>query len=320
DALYELGQDYKGEYNNSMKQKGISKKDFEFYKKLVRFSLKFDMDEQGTTFLTLGNNQFIKKNFNSFLSDEIYNYYSQLINEKANPASRDAGLRIPEKELVDRMIKWENIYKSVKMDFAKEKAKDMFFIYFDNLFYGMDNTPTFDYVRNKLETGFKNAYFYLVNNYPSSVTSNIFKDYLNILKKNDFKKTSAIENFINNQTAKKITLISGSDITKNDESNKEEEVYFVAVEEQPEPIGGIQGIQSRIVYPEIAKRTGVQGRVFVKAFVNENGDVAKVELIKGVGAGCDEAAMDAVKQTKFKPGKQRGKSVKVQVAIPLVFK
>nr|HPN38001.1 energy transducer TonB [Melioribacteraceae bacterium] len=53
---------------------------------------------------------------------------------------------------------------------------------------------------------------------------------------------------------------------------------------------------------------------------NENGDVAKVELIKGIGAGCDEAAMDAVKQTKFKPGKQRGKSVKVQVAIPILFK
>jgi len=101
---------------------------------------------------------------------------------------------------------------------------------------------------------------------------------------------------------------------------EEEAVFFVAVEEQPEPIGGIQGIQSRIVYPEIAKRAGVQGRVFVKAFVNENGDVAKVELIKGIGAGCDEAAMDAVKQTKFKPGKQRGKPVKVQVAIPILFK
>ena len=349
DALYELGQDYKGEYNNSMEQKGVSKKDFEFYKKLVQFSLKLDMDEQGYTFVTLANNQFIKKNFNSFLSDEIFNYYSQLINEEANPAGRDAGLSISEKELVDRIIKWENIYKSVKMDFAKEKAKDKVSFYFDILFYGMDNTPAFNYVNNKLETGFKNAYSYLVNNYPSSVTSNIFKDYLNILKKNNFKKTTTIENFINNQTAKKITLILGSDIPKNnesnkeekvyykrdlkdikivyddyspqkDESNKEEEVYFVAVEEQPEPIGGIQGIQSRIVYPEIAKRAGVQGRVFVKAFIDENGDVAKVELMKGIGAGCDEAAMDAVKKTKFKPGKQGGKPVKVQLAIPLVFK
>ena len=37
-------------------------------------------------------------------------------------------------------------------------------------------------------------------------------------------------------------------------------------------------------------------------------------------AGCDEMAVDAVKQTKFNPGKQKGKPVKVQVTIPIVFK
>lgn len=104
---------------------------------------------------------------------------------------------------------------------------------------------------------------------------------------------------------------------------KEEEaepVFFVAVEEMPEPIGGIAAIQSKIVYPEIAKRAGVQGRVFVKAYVDEHGNVTKVELIRGIGAGCDEAAMNAVKSVKFKPGKQRGKPVKVQVTVPVLFK
>jgi protein TonB len=105
--------------------------------------------------------------------------------------------------------------------------------------------------------------------------------------------------------------------------DKEEDTaphFFVAVEEMPEPIGGIQAIQARIHYPEIAKRAGVQGRVFVKAFVNEKGIVEKVELIKGIGAGCDEEAMRAVKATRFKPGRQRGKPVKVQVSIPILFK
>jgi len=101
---------------------------------------------------------------------------------------------------------------------------------------------------------------------------------------------------------------------------EEEAVFFVAVEEQPEPIGGIEAIQSKIVYPEIAKRAGVQGRVFIKAFVDETGTVKKAEVIKGIGAGCDEAAVTAVMQTQFKPGKQRGKAVKVQVSIPIVFK
>jgi len=105
-----------------------------------------------------------------------------------------------------------------------------------------------------------------------------------------------------------------------EEVEEEEPAFFVAVEEMPEPIGGIAAIQKLIVYPEIAKRAGVQGRVYVKAFVNENGSVQKVELIKGIGAGCDEAAMEAVQKTKFKPGKQRGKAVKVQVTVPVLFK
>lgn len=108
---------------------------------------------------------------------------------------------------------------------------------------------------------------------------------------------------------------------KDDKKEVEEEpVFFVAVEEMPEPMGGIQAIQERIVYPEIAKRAGVEGRVFIKAYVDENGNVTKAEVMKGIGAGCDEAALKAVKETKFKPGKQRGKPVKVQVAVPIVFK
>ncbi|MGQ9798959.1 MAG: energy transducer TonB [Ignavibacterium sp.] len=101
---------------------------------------------------------------------------------------------------------------------------------------------------------------------------------------------------------------------------EEEPQYFVAVEEMPEPIGGIQAIQQKIVYPEIAKRAGVEGKVYVLAFVDENGDVRDAKIMKGIGAGCDEAALEAVKKTKFKPGKQRGKPVKVQVSIPVVFK
>lgn len=105
-----------------------------------------------------------------------------------------------------------------------------------------------------------------------------------------------------------------------EEEEDAEPVFFVAVEQMPEPIGGIGAIQSKIVYPEIAKRAGVQGRVFVKAYVDEAGKVTKVELIRGIGAGCDEAAMKAVNSVMFSPGKQRGKPVKVQVTVPVLFK
>lgn len=99
-----------------------------------------------------------------------------------------------------------------------------------------------------------------------------------------------------------------------------DETYYIAVDEMPEPIGGLNSIQSKIKYPEEAKRSGIEGKVFIQAFIDENGNVVKAKVIKGVGSGLDEVALEAVKQTKFIPGKQEGKPVKVQVAIPIVFK
>jgi periplasmic protein TonB len=52
----------------------------------------------------------------------------------------------------------------------------------------------------------------------------------------------------------------------------------------------------------------------------KQGNVTKAEITKGIGSGCDEAAMDAVLKTKFKPGVQRGNPVKVKITIPIVFK
>ena len=100
----------------------------------------------------------------------------------------------------------------------------------------------------------------------------------------------------------------------------EEIQYFVAVEEMPEPIGGIAAIQRKVVYPTIASAAAVEGRVIINAFVDEYGNVTNTEVVKGIGYGCDEAAVDAIKSTKFKPGKQRGKPVNVRITIPVLFK
>lgn len=101
---------------------------------------------------------------------------------------------------------------------------------------------------------------------------------------------------------------------------EDEPIYFVAVEEMPSPIGGIQAIQSKINYPEIAKRAGVEGTVFILAYLNEQGIVVKTEIVKGIGAGCDEEAEKAIKETRFSPGKQRGTPVRVKVMIPVKFR
>jgi len=100
----------------------------------------------------------------------------------------------------------------------------------------------------------------------------------------------------------------------------ENDVYYVVVEQQPTPIGGLQAIQEKIKYPAKAKNEGIEGRVFVKAYINERGEVDEVTLLKGIHNECDSVAMAAIKQTKFTPGMQRGEPVKVQVSIPIVFK
>jgi TonB family protein len=96
--------------------------------------------------------------------------------------------------------------------------------------------------------------------------------------------------------------------------------YAEIAEEMPSPVGGIKAIAENVVYPEIAKRAGIEGRVYVKAYINEEGMVVGTEILKGIGGGCDQAAITAVVNTVFTPGRKDGKPVKVQVSIPIMFK
>jgi protein TonB len=103
------------------------------------------------------------------------------------------------------------------------------------------------------------------------------------------------------------------------EEEPEPEIFMV-VEEMPELLGGIQDLQGKISYPEIAKKAGVEGMVVIQFVVDETGSVADPVVVKGIGAGCDEEALRVVQQAKFKPGKQRGKPVKVRFSLPIRFK
>lgn len=101
---------------------------------------------------------------------------------------------------------------------------------------------------------------------------------------------------------------------------EEEESIFEVVEDNPEPLHGIAAIQQSVEYPEIARKAGVEGLVIIRAAVDKNGNVIKTQVLKGIGAGCDEAAAAAVAKAKFKPGMQRGIPVKVWVALPIRFR
>jgi len=99
----------------------------------------------------------------------------------------------------------------------------------------------------------------------------------------------------------------------------DDENIFEAVEEMPAPIGGIKAIQEKLHFTEIAKRADIEGTVFIQAVIDKNGNVAEATVLKGLGAGLDDVAMNAVKSTKFVPGKQRGRPVNVKIVIPIKF-
>ena len=102
-----------------------------------------------------------------------------------------------------------------------------------------------------------------------------------------------------------------------------DEPFFI-VEEMPSPVGGFtafyQYVGENVVYPMRARTMQIEGKVFVQFIVNRDGNLTEVEVIKGIGGGCDEEALRVVKSfPKWQPGKQRGVPVRVRMIIPIKF-
>ena len=75
-----------------------------------------------------------------------------------------------------------------------------------------------------------------------------------------------------------------------------------------------------VIYPELAKEAGIEGKVYIKAFINVKGSVVSAKVLKGVpNTGLDEAAIKAVKKSRWYPARQRDKKVGVWITIPIDF-
>ncbi len=109
-----------------------------------------------------------------------------------------------------------------------------------------------------------------------------------------------------------------------EEEEVAEEEIFTVVESMPEFPGGetklYRYLRQNIEYPQIANESGIQGRVFVTFVVEKDGSITDVQVLRGIGGGCDEEAVRVVKSMpKWKAGKQRGKPVRVQYNLPIKF-
>ena len=93
-------------------------------------------------------------------------------------------------------------------------------------------------------------------------------------------------------------------------------VVFIPYDDPPVAMTPI-----RPIYPEIAQEAGIEGVIVVQAFIDEKGRVKETQILKGVpNTGLDEAAMEAIRKTRFKPAKQRERSVGVWISIPVNFR
>ena len=93
-------------------------------------------------------------------------------------------------------------------------------------------------------------------------------------------------------------------------------VVFIPYDDPPVAMSPI-----RPRYPEIAQEAGIEGVVVVQAFIDEKGRVKETLKLKGVPhTGLDEAAMEAIRKTRFRPAKQRERAVGVWISIPVNFR
>ncbi len=122
---------------------------------------------------------------------------------------------------------------------------------------------------------------------------------------------------IDDSEANKTTIIDVNPIIQAAEEEEEEtaEIFYI-VEEPAEFPGGDKAlhryINNSVKYPVIAQENGIQGKVYVKFVVNEQGTVSNAEILRGVDASLDKEALRVINSLpRFNPGKQRGRPVKV---------
>ncbi|AMQ57697.1 energy transducer TonB [Algoriphagus sanaruensis] len=123
---------------------------------------------------------------------------------------------------------------------------------------------------------------------------------------------------------KETTVIKEVVIAEAPVEEKADEIFDV-VETQPTPPGGMSGwneyLSKNLKYPTQARRMGIEGTVIVVFVINTDGSIQDVEVLRGIGGGCDEEAVKVVQNApKWEPGKQRGRPVRTRMRLPIRFK
>ena len=113
--------------------------------------------------------------------------------------------------------------------------------------------------------------------------------------------------------------------TNTEEAVEEEEIPLAIVEEKPKFMGGDENtftkwVHERIVYSDLAKENGIQGRVVLTFLVDADGYVKNVTVLRGLDPSIDKEAVRVVSSSpRWTPGRQRDRNVKVRYNFPINF-
>ena len=133
-----------------------------------------------------------------------------------------------------------------------------------------------------------------------------------------------VEDIVEIEVEAEIETTESDEMVAIEIEEESDEEFFMVVENMPEFPGGDAGlmkyIQNNVKYPPIAKEYNITGKVYVSFIVDKSGSVTDVKIARGVDKSLDAEAVRVVKSLpKYKPGKQRGKAVRVMFTIPINF-
>lgn len=114
-------------------------------------------------------------------------------------------------------------------------------------------------------------------------------------------------------------------VFEEEPEEEEAEQIFLVVEESATFPGGMaewnKFLRKNLKYPRQATRMGIEGAVFLSFIVDKQGQMSDIQVIRGIGGGCDEEAIRVLKSSpKWSPGKQRGRAVKSRMQLRIVFR
>lgn len=141
------------------------------------------------------------------------------------------------------------------------------------------------------------------------------------LKEEDKKQgTVAVDPVVKKKSKKQNSDDLVPPVIEEEKNYEDDPAFYKTVEVLPEPYGGMEALYKKIGYPYEAKEDKIEGTVKALVFIDRDGEVLDVQILEGIGHGCDDAVKTAILYHRFKPGLIRGQKVKVQMEMSFEFK